>query len=391
MKKLVELAGGSGRAARIRGLAGILFVAGTLMGCAPFDRGTGMTEDRETAPELVARDLRFWADEPAGALSSHLPGGRLSDVLVLSGGGPDGAFGAGVLTGWTDAGTRPEFDVVTGVSIGAIIAPYAFLGPEYDDELEDLVLNRTGKLQRPELTVSGLIFDAGAFERQALSTLVNAILTPDVIARIAEEHRDGRRLFVATTDLDAQRMAVWDIGAMAQAANPQMAEAIRGVFVAAAAIPAAFKPVRLSAPSVLGIEDELHADGGVISQIWAPDPRALRTHNRGRGTTYHIIINNAVEPDFDVINANAASLGTRAITTLIRAGMHADLALTETLLRQSGSDMSLAYIPPDWPLAVHALDFSPEHLLEIYQLGRNAARDGSIWVPRVPNSYRAVP
>ncbi|TMV07845.1 hypothetical protein FGK63_10325 [Ruegeria sediminis] len=378
------------RRSRIAGLVGIGVLA-IMAACAPFERGTEMTGDRTDAPEVVSRDLRFWADDPAGSLAAHLPRGRdVRDVLVLSGGGPDGAFGAGVLTGWTAKGTRPEFDVVTGVSIGAIIAPYAFLGPDYDRRLEDLVLNRTGKLKRPELRVSGLLFDAGAFERNALSNLVQTVLTPDVIAAIAREHREGRRLFVATTDLDAQRVAVWDIGAIAQIGGAEATQAIQGIFVAAAAIPAAFTPVQVSAPSVLGIRDELHADAGVITQFWAPDPRVIRREG-GAGATYHIIVNNAVEADFEVIHPNAASLSGRAVTTLFRAGLHADLALTETLLRQSGAKLSLAYIRPDWPLAAHALDFTQRHLQEIYALGQAAARDGTVWTGRVPEGFRAIP
>ncbi|WP_157770171.1 patatin-like phospholipase family protein [Ruegeria marisrubri] len=350
-----------------------------------------MTEGRSEPPEVVSPEFRFWADDSSGALAAHLPSGKpVRDVLVLSGGGPDGAFGAGVLSGWTQSGKRPSFDVVTGVSIGAIIAPYAFLGPDYDDRIEDLVLNRTGKLKRPELKVSGLLLDAGAFERNALANLVQTILTPDVVAKIAREHRSGRRLFVATTELDSQRVSVWDIGAMAQLATPEAVRAIRGVFVAAAAIPAAFTPVQFSVPSSVGLQDELHADAGVITQFWAPDPRVVRRLG-GAGPTYHIIVNNLVEADFEVVQPDAASLSKRAFTTVFRSALHADLALTETLLGQAGGRMSLAYIPPDWPVAAHALDFNQDHMQELYGMGRQAGRSQSIWVSRVPESYRTLP
>lgn len=359
--------------------------------CTPFERGAQMTEERSDPPEFISRDFRFWADDSSNALAAHLPSGKpTGDVLVLSGGGPDGAFGAGILSGWTANGTRPSFDIVTGVSIGAIIAPYAFLGPDYDARIEDLVLNRTGKLKQPELKLSGLLFDAGAFERNALTNLVQTVLTPEIIAAIAREHRSGRRLFVATTELDSQRVSVWDIGAMAQLATPEATKAIQGVFVAAAAIPAAFTPVQISVSSAMGAQDELHADAGVITQFWAPDPRVIQRTVGGR-PTYHIIVNNLVEADFEVVQPDAASLSRRAFTTVFRSALHADLALTETLLRQAGARLSLAYIPPDWPVAAHALDFDQDQMQKIYGMGQAAGRSRSIWVSQVPESFRTLP
>ena len=184
--------------------------------CGGTDRAAYSFDALDVSGPTLVPTARFWADSPAVvqkvAFSHVKPGndGRI-DILSLSGGGPDGAFGAGLLTGWTETGKRPVAEIVTGVSISAIIAPIAFLGPEFDEILS--LLTKSGndgfQLVVSPAAVAGM---RGVFSPQKVRSFVERIVTPTVVAEIIKEHDKGRRLFVATSNIDAQRMAIWDIG-----------------------------------------------------------------------------------------------------------------------------------------------------------------------------------
>jgi predicted acylesterase/phospholipase RssA len=162
------------------------------------------------------------------------------ETLALSGGGPDGAFAAGLLAGWTEASDRPEFEIVTGVSVGALIAPFAFLGPNRDAELSSLM---TGI--RTEDVLDFRFFGAlrgalGVADPAPLRRRLSAVVDNAMLADIARAHRDGRRLLVVTTNIDAARPVLWDMGAIAEAGARQL---FLDVLLASASIPGAFPPV----------------------------------------------------------------------------------------------------------------------------------------------------
>lgn len=362
--------------------AALLTVLICLAACTAFDRPGALPTD---AQQASLEPIRFWADAPASETARRYSGlkardGRV-DILALSGGGADGAFGAGVLSGWTQSRTRPEIEVVTGLSIGAMLAPYAFLGPEYDTRLEDLLDGIGETTQQPRISAAALVTGGGVFAQQSLIGLADVILTPDVIEAIAREHRAGRRLFVATTELDAQRLAIWDFGAIAVSQPDTAPATMKALLIASASVPAVFPAVPLNLPD--GTQ-ELHVDGGTVSQIWVPDLRAVP----GTPGTLFAILNNTLEPERRVLSPNPTTIARVAATTVIQSSAHADLSIAEFLAMQRGYDFRLAYIRPGWPVAKNALDFDPESLAPVFERGKSTASNDTVWLDAVPNAYR---
>ena len=193
---------------------------------------------------------------------------RPRSYLSISGGGANGAFGVGLLNGWSESGARPEFFIVTGISTGALIAPYAFLGSDYDDELVGLYTTLTTKdLIKKRSLISGITSDA-LYDTQPMRELLKKFVDDKMIARIAEEHSKGRRLVIGTTNLDAERPVIWNIGAIAAVGTEDSAQLIRDVMLASASIPGMFPPVRITVRVGDQEYDELHVDGGVSSQVF---------------------------------------------------------------------------------------------------------------------------
>ena len=258
---------------------GYLFLAIVVTGCSSLP-------ERNPLPESLSEDAvipgiasaRYWADEAPPEtddwfnltkeeLKSRYPGtyGREHNYLAISGGGQRGAFGAGLLCGWTEAGTRPEFTVVTGVSTGALIAPFAFLGPEYDHVIKELYTSySTTDIVKPRSSLKTLLGDAATDSTPLREKLVRYI-DEDVMAAIAAEYKKGRVLDIVTTNLDAARPVAWNIGRIASSGSPHALQLIRDVMLASASIPAAFPPVMFDVEANGKRYDELHVDGGATA------------------------------------------------------------------------------------------------------------------------------
>ena len=231
-----------------------------------FERTRFHSLDQEEVNTLVG-EIIAQVSERAKA-EGKVPNNGLYDILVLSGGGPDGAFGAGLLNGWTAHGDRPEFSLVTGISTGALIAPFAFLGPDYDDELKRFY-TQTGTADLVSVAVfKGILGAAGLTDTTPIRAILEREITPDFVAKIAEEHRKGRRLWIGTTNLDSQRPVVWDIGAMAATGRADAPALIREVLLASASIPGAFPPVIFQVEANGKRFSEMHVDGGVTRQLF---------------------------------------------------------------------------------------------------------------------------
>lgn len=191
-------------------------------------------------------------------------------VLALSGGGLYGAYSAGFLSGWTKTGMRPEFDVVTGVSTGSLAAPFAFLGPEFDDRLQQLYTGvRAEDVFRVRSWVTIPFKDAVA-SSSPLQELIDSQINQDLMARVAAEHRKGRRLYIGTTNLDTRRMVVWDMGAIASLPCPNGCRLFRDVILASCSVPGMLPPVMFNVVVDGQQYTEMHVDGGVSSQIFIP-------------------------------------------------------------------------------------------------------------------------
>lgn len=336
--------------------------------------------------DVRAPALGDWIDVPPDVLRARYGGimDREHHYLVLSGGGEDGAYGAGVLVGWSEAGTRPEFTVVTGVSTGALIAPFAFLGRDHDHVLQELYTAYGGRdLVEPRGLLEFLGADAAA-GTGPLRRLIERNVDDRMVQAIAREHRRGRGLLISTTHLDAGRPMTWNVGAIAASGAPGARSLIHDVMLASASIPVAFPPVPIEVEADGRRFTELHVDGGVTAQLFlypsSVDWRRVAQRLGVRGTpTLHVIRNAKLAPHWRTVPRRVPQIAGATISTLIRTQGVGDLAQTYLNARRDGIDFRLTYIPTEFD-AVAQRAFDPEYMRRLFALGRSAGRDGTAWM-----------
>ncbi len=306
------------------------------------------------------------------------PDGTL-DFIALSGGGSNGAFTAGLMKGWTETGSRPDFEVVSGVSTGALAAPFVFLGSDYDDELEQAY---TGGAASNLLQSQGIgaLFGSGIYKGEPLRALVEHYVNADLLRGVAAEYAKGRVLLIATTDLDAQRGVSWDMGAIATQGTPEALELFRSVLVASASIPGAFPPVLIRADND-GVQfEEMHVDGGVTTPFLAV-PETLWSFRESSETLanarFYIVINGRTSPTFAITRDSLQGVLGRSVDVILRASLMTTLAGNRAFAQHNDIFFRYAALPDDSEAS--PLDFSPEAMRAVYELGRRGARDGSAW------------
>ena len=304
--------------------------------------------------------------------------GRL-DFIALSGGGSNGAFTAGLMKGWSETGERPDFEVVTGVSTGALAAPFVFLGPDYDDELAEAYTGgaAAGLLQSRGL---GALIGSGIYKSAPLRSLVERFVTEDVLRAVAAEYAKGRVLLVATTDLDSQRGVSWDLGAIATQGTPQALELFRSVLVASASIPGAFPPVLIQSDNAGLRFEEMHVDGGVAAPFLAV-PETLWSFEEPsdtlRGARFYVVVNGRTSPSFGITKDTPQGVLGRSIDILLRASLVTTLAGNYAFADRNDLFFRYAALPDDSEAS--ALDFSPESMSAVYEIGRQGAISGAAW------------
>ena len=315
------------------------------------------------------------------------------NYLAISGGGANGAFGAGLLLGWTARGDRPEFTMVTGVSTGALTAPFAFLGPDYDDELKTVyTTTTTGDIVKRRNFIEAAFGDSVA-DTTPLRNLIASYIDDDMIAAIAREHRKGRRLFIGTVNLDAGRSVIWNIGGIAISDYPSKLELIREVLRASSAIPVAFPPVIINVEADGRQFDELHVDGGTGAQVFVypaeADWREVTRKLKAQGAPQVYVVRNAfLDPDYRGIKRNVLPIASRTIDSLIRTQGIGDLYQIFTLCKRDGNEFNLAYIPSEFT-EEPAEGFDPVYMGKLFELGYQMAIDGYPW-QKVPPGFVTV-
>lgn len=306
-------------------------------------------------------------------------------ILALSGGGSFGAYSAGVLCGWTESGTRPRFDVVTGVSTGALIAPLAFLGPQHDPQLRELyttVHNRD--IFRLKDPISTLLSDSVA-DPAPMANSIARMVTPEFLAKIAAEHRAGRRLYVGTTALDSGRQVVWDLGAIACRGTHDDLELFRKVLLASAAVPGFFPPVHL--PVEVGGQklEERHIDGGVTAALffrppyvpaeYQNDPRFASLYD----SDLYLIVAGKLYPDPSRVRDKAITIASSSVATLISSQTRGDLVKLYTACVLTGMNFRLTAIPATFQAPDSSVTFDPEAMTRMFEEGRTLAQSGRTW------------
>ena len=361
------------------------FFLAFLAGCFTPERTPYTLADLRDASIPGYHDIRFFADMPQDELAAQrtrfLPEGSGADGrstwLVLSSGGAGGAFGAGVLAGWSERGDRPQFDLVTGVSAGALLAPFAFVGPAADTELANLFTALSVKQINHSRSLLAGVLGQGAISRKTFRALIEAHVNKDLVDRIAARHRTGARLLAVTTNLDSQRSVVWDIGAIAASGRPDSVRLIGDVLEASASIPAIFPPVRIPVTGDRATFEELHADGGVIRQLYLlPDAFYSNADLDGLRPDIYVIVNAALAPRFSVIPQQSIRIAERALSSLEKSSATQSVTEMAQFARQNRATFRLAYIDRAIPANRH-IPFDPGFMRDAFALGQAKGRAGA--------------
>lgn len=384
----------------------------SILGLVALSACSSVAIERSAVPETVYREaavpgferFRAWGDQPGEAaqqdIDDYWSGVRQvwlasdkmdpirQDILVLSGGADDGAFGVGLLTGWTEAGTRPEFLMVTGVSTGALIAPFAFLGPEYDDDLREAFFAGDGSDDVFELQLFRVlrgalsVADSGPLKRR-----IETFITPELLDALAVEHRKGRRLLVGTTNLDARRPVIWNITSIAASDNPRRLKLVRDVILASASIPGVAPPVLIDVTARGQTFQEMHVDGGVVSSV-AFAPTGLSLGNPFEGEiplqrTLYVVQNNKLRASYGPAEDSLFPIVRETVSEMIRGQARGDQIRLFYQAQRDGIGYRLAFVPESFEFEADG-PFDPAYMRSLYELGYALAKNDYPWFDTPP-------
>lgn len=324
-----------------------------------------------------AAEVRTLSEDFARRLAT--PDGGVS-ILALSGGGAKGAYGAGVIVGWTQSGRRPVFSIVTGVSTGALAAPFAFLGPARDEDLKAAYTSERTKGLLRWRALAALVAPS-LFSPASLRDLVDESVTPALLREVAAEHAKGRRLLVVTTNLDAEEAVIWDMGALAARDDEASLRRFRQVLLASASIPGVFPPVLIAGRSAEGqVVQEMHVDGGVNAPFLAVPESLLSSAPAGPlppGGAIYVLVNGGLAPDARTTNGKLRAILARTYDSASKASLRTHLAANAAFAARNGLQLYVSAIPRE--VESSSLDFSPEAMRRLFDLGRSRALSGEAW------------
>ncbi len=362
---------------------------------------------KATLPGLA--DVRLWGDAPfsPALLQAEVPKLRakyqarakhgekpVSNLLAISGGADDGAFGAGLLVGWTARGDRPEFDLVTGISAGALIAPFAFLGRDYDRQLSGLFTSY-GADDIFQANVLGGLFGGNALADSApLANLIEQYVDARFLRRVAEERAKGRFLLIGTTNLDAQRPVYWDMGKIAQSTDPSAPALFRRVLLASASFPGIFPPVHIQVEAGGHRYQEMHVDGGTTREVFfTVADFSFKEFDKALGQRIKrrlwIVRNGKIEPEYKATQELTFVIAQRSLETLAKSRGVGDLARMYRRAQADNIDYNLAVIPVTFD-APHPKPFDGTYMKALYDFGISLGRAGYPWAKTPPETVVAV-
>jgi predicted acylesterase/phospholipase RssA len=393
-----------------RGAVGLVLLAAVLCGC----RLVNGPERELPLPPDVAPEQVIDADDPLGSVTPLDPDdladlgreilaaqqqkfasratGRKFNILALSGGAVYGAYSAGVLCGWTQsglppgAGGRPEFDVVTGISTGALIAPFAFLGPKYDDFLRtEYTTTTTEDIYIRQRRLRNVIAESFA-DNTPFRQRVNAAVTSGVVQELAVEHAKGRRLFIGTTNADTKRIVLWDIGGIATKGGEPARQLIRDVLIASASIPAFFPPVRINVTINGRPYEELHVDGSVSRSLFFRPPYTGQTREQFdpaslSGSNLYVLVAGKINPTPSPVRLRTLPIALDASSTVLYSQTRGDLYRMYTYCLLTGMNLRVSAIPDNLPSPESATEFNPEEMSALFTAGFRAGQKGDLPVP----------
>jgi hypothetical protein len=359
-------------------------------GCATWPERPEVSAAHQAAAELpgYATPVRFWVDAPLedwrawrdrwaaenGSAHTRSP----ETILAISSGSDKGAFAAGYLNGWTQSGSRPRFTVVTGVSTGALIAPFAFLGSDYDAQLSAIYTGvEAGDIFRSR-PIAGLFGGPALADSRPLARLIARYVTHELLDRIAAEHRTGRRLLIMTTNLDAGRGVAWDLGEIAASGHPDKLSLFRRLLLASASVPGVFPPVLIDVVAGPTRFAEMHVDGGTVGSVFVL-PQAIMAEGAPalgeatRGTEMTLLYNGALDRDYQVVKPRTFAIISRALTTVVGEADRQSIQAYRQFAERSGITLRVEAIGPDFATPSTGL-FDQRYMRSLFAHGAAAGR-----------------
>lgn len=366
-----------------------------VVGCAPLARRPAPPAAYSNAhPPGFSPAIRWVGGMTEGEFQSwaatHLPGmaraakGHAVNILVLSGGGGAGAFGAGVLAGWSRLGNRPSFQIVTGVSVGALIAPFAFLGPKWDHQLSVAFQgeNAPSLLQARFMGWLSTLFGWSAFRGAPLRALVDRYVTSDLLRAVAAKSASGQLLLVATTDLDSGEVVVWNMGAIASQGGKPALKLFRRVLIASASIPGIFPPVLIPVEASGKTYDELYVDGSASSSfLFAPGivsilPKVIKPLY---GANVYLVINGHLRLRGTTTSRRTLAVLMRSVDTELASDSRARVKLVSSFVLRQGMSLNVTEIPSSYRLGGLTTALEPEKMKALFEYGERCARERRVW------------
>ncbi|HEY2678384.1 MAG TPA: patatin-like phospholipase family protein [Steroidobacteraceae bacterium] len=352
-------------------LLGLQGCAHTMIGSRAPNRGGEPNTIRTLGTDGTFSDL---SEQSVARRVQALRGGEAVAILALSGGGADGAFGAGALVGLTRAQSRSQFEVVSGVSAGALIAPYAFLGPAWDAQLVEIYT--TGQAQHLlQPRALGALFGSSIYSGTPLHELVDHYATDAVIQAVAHEAAAGRLLLIVTTDVETGEPVVWDLGSIAMNGGQSARALFRDVLVASASVPGMFPPVVIRVNEQRAIFEEAHVDGSVSVPFFVLSGFNDRSH----GPKVYVIVDGQLSEPSLAVPLRARSIVSRSVATGINHMTRTMLELTASNAYQQGAELLYSAIPSRYPTAA-AFDFRAGTMRSLFEYGYECARAGRLWI-----------
>ena len=362
----------------------ILFGLLALQGCAQTAiRGpTSSQDDTPNSIRTLGPDQRFTtlASESVAGRVRAQRAGQPVNILALSGGGADGAFGAGALVGLSRSTSRPQFSVVTGVSTGALIAPYAFLGSDWDNEL--LEVYTSGRAEHLLKSRGlGTLFGSSIYSGTPLKDLVDRYATDALIQAVAREASTGRLLLVATTDVSTGEAVIWDLGSIAMNGGASARALFRDVLVASASVPGLFPPVVIRVREQQALYDEVHVDGTISLPFFVPlgfVAASRDSTDRSRPVSVYVIVDGRLSEQPAPIRLRTRPILSRSVSAGLNHMLRTTLELTASDAQLRGAQFQFAAIPGGYP-KLNSFDFRTSSMKSLFQYGAKCAQAGRLW------------
>jgi hypothetical protein len=383
-----------------------------LSSCASMKKYKPLPSQLESKAQVPGfHNVRAWADVYSKSLEASATQSLLQEkaanhgkfkpvmaALALSGGGGDGAFGAGYLCGWTRAGTRPTFKLVTGISTGALMAPFAFLGSAYDDKLKHVYTTISDDTVYKPYSAFSILLSVINFQSlpsmansDPLAKLIEKEITPEMLRAIAVEHKEGRRLLVGTTQLNAQRLVIWNMGEIAERGTPEALALFRKILLASASLPVTFQPQYFQVEAEGKIYDEMHVDGGLEAQVMLYEnaiypfsqARKLLVGN-ARDRELYIIRNEKIYPEWENVKPQLKYMAVRSIDSLTKSQGIGDLYRLYLYSKRDQIDYNLIFIPGSFT-EKEKTPFDNAYMRKTFALGYKMGSKGHSWLKYPPS------